>query len=394
MKLCVALLTILAAGVGLTGGVRKSRRKSRDSHRRRETSGCTSDGDGNHRRRSGDKCTEGWGAGTRGGRDGKIYTVEDLNDFGSCDLRAALESDEKLYIVFDKSGTIQLDEMIKIEGYKTIDGLEEQGKGNVIIKAPPATKDKDIDDNKCLHGTAMQMKEGKELIINHITFDGDLDSDDWDTDAECADAIFIQSSENIWIHHNKFTRWQDSAIEVRVADGGGLNNYITITDNVIEEVYQAFVFSAEYLSFGKNYCKKTRKRCIKVYDGSAHSYNNLIENWGDRAIQNAVKGKLYSQSNVFRWDRRRGSAYNKVNKIESSSGGIYNKDNMDDGVSIEYCDENNSCKSSGNDGPVGVKVSSSFRGDSEDEADFICTGSSSSCKADIITEVQQNAGPR
>jgi pectate lyase len=51
---------------------------------------------------------EGFGAGSVGGRDGKVIFVTNLNDSGPGSLREAVESEGSRTVIFSVSGTISL----------------------------------------------------------------------------------------------------------------------------------------------------------------------------------------------------------------------------------------------------------------------------------------------
>jgi pectate lyase len=84
---------------------------------------------------------EGFGAGTPGGRGGRLIEVTNLNDRGPGSFRAALEAPGSRVVVFRVGGTIDLDSSLEIVNpYITIAGQTAPGDGITLRNSPASAK--------------------------------------------------------------------------------------------------------------------------------------------------------------------------------------------------------------------------------------------------------------
>jgi pectate lyase len=84
---------------------------------------------------------EGFGAGTPGGRGGRVIEVTNLHDDGPGSFRAAAEASGPRIVVFRVGGTIELDSRIEVrEPYITIAGQTAPGGGITLRNGPENSK--------------------------------------------------------------------------------------------------------------------------------------------------------------------------------------------------------------------------------------------------------------
>lgn len=207
---------------------------------------------------------DGFGKNTTGGT--KLYKVTTLADSGAGSLRAGLESTESLWIHFGVSGTIVCNSPIYAKPNKTVDGR------GASIKIKGATQTTG----------PLRLYDTSNIILLNLTFDNEWP--DWQTDSEGADAITILNAKDIWIHHCRFMRFSDAAIDTKTP-----TTRLSVTWSLFEQIWQACAWQGNDLSLGYSFCKNVGARFPKAIDGGVASYNNVLYKWTDPGIQ-GVKG--------------------------------------------------------------------------------------------------------
>ena len=135
---------------------------------------------------------EGYGAHTPGGRGGKVFVVNNLNDSGPGSLREAVETDEPRIVVFNVAGTIELESYLDItKPYITIAGQTAPG------------------DGICLKNYPLNVKRTHDVIVRGLKVRPGVDSG---LEGSHLDGIEVSNSENVIIDHCTISWSSDEGI--------------------------------------------------------------------------------------------------------------------------------------------------------------------------------------
>lgn len=135
---------------------------------------------------------EGYGAFTPGGRGGKVYVVTNLNDSGSGSLREAVEAEGPRTVLFNVSGTIELDDFLEItHPYITIAGQTAPG------------------DGICLKNYPLNVKGTHDVIVRGLRVRTGVDSG---LEGSHLDGIEVSGSENVIVDHCTISWSSDEGI--------------------------------------------------------------------------------------------------------------------------------------------------------------------------------------
>lgn len=235
----------------------------------------------------------GFGRFTTGGNPRNVYHVTNTRASGAGSLRAALESTEDYWIVFDigmtSRATIDMGDVdVRVRSNKTVDGrgrdilmdggfVMRAGTRNVIFTDVMMTNS---------HGT-------------RCTQDADIVS----ISGAGATTPAGYETRDIWFHHVELFEGGDGLIDVR----GG--SRITISWSSFHDHSKGFLFSMASatalegremeITMHHNYFNQLSRRSPQLSWGRVHLYNNYQRHWWEFGAASIVNAQMYSEGNIF-----------------------------------------------------------------------------------------------
>jgi pectate lyase len=216
----------------------------------------------------------GYGRDATGGMGGSIYRVTNLKDGGEGSLRAAAESSEKLWIVFDVDGTIRNATPLRVTSNKTIDG-----RGREIT----------------LTHRELQIQNQSNVIVHNIRFDDNGDGDD---DTDCCDSISLAAAQKIWIDHCDFREAEDEDI----GNWGGPSD-VTVSWSHFKRSNHAMLLARPEVRFTlhHNWFELIYGRIPRISEGAwVHSFNNYYDRWVSYNAYVKEGAHFFSKRDIYR----------------------------------------------------------------------------------------------
>lgn len=232
---------------------------------------------------------EGFGAGATGGNPALVYRVTSAANSGSGTLRAALESTQAYWIVFDLAldGRTLTFDRIEVKSNKTIDG---RGR-NITLRGH------------------LNINEQRNIIITDVKLTNDQEGHC----TQAGDVITVRGpgganpsnfpSRDLWLNHVELFNGGDGLFDVR----GGTN--ITLSWAHLHTHDKALLHAADSnnnpvpgmrVTYHHNFFDRlTRRGPHLAYGGKGHFFNNYQYQWfeyGAAAVQDA---QLLSEANVY-----------------------------------------------------------------------------------------------
>ncbi|XP_054809221.1 pectate lyase-like [Prosopis cineraria] len=244
-------------------------------------------------------CALGFGKGTTGGKGGRYYVVTDPSDNDMLNpkegtLRHAVTRNGPLWIIFQRSMVIKLQQELIMSGDKTIDGRG----ANVIITG----------------GAGITIQFVKNVIIHNIKIfnivstSGGLIRDSEDhfglRTRSDGDGISIFGSSKIWIDHVSMSNCQDGLIDAIMG-----STAITISNGHFTKHNEVMLFGASDSYAGDQIMQITVafnhfgqgliQRMPRCRWGFVHVVNNDYTHWEMYAIGGSQHPTIISEGNRF-----------------------------------------------------------------------------------------------
>lgn len=244
---------------------------------------------------------EGFGKYTTGGRGGKIFIVDNLNDNGEGSFRQAAEAKVKRIVVFAISGTIHLQTKLSIKGDVTIAGQTAPG------------------DGICIADQSVGLG-GDNIIVRYLRFRmGDKFQKGGMVDGNGGDDAFGGTRrKNIIIDHCSLSWSTDEVFSVYAGDSTTLQwnliaeplNYsyhFETGDKDYEHHGYGAIWGGKHLSAHHNlfaHCNNRNPRFDGIRNAPEENVdyrNNVIYNWGSNTIYAGEGGNYNIVNNYFKY---------------------------------------------------------------------------------------------
>ena len=213
---------------------------------------------------------------TGGEGSGYIYVVTSLADSGAGTLREALSLGSS-WIVFDVSGTIDLDYHLNVPSDVTIDGRGQDVK---------------------LEGYGLKIHDAENVIVENITIMNGVSTTN--------DAVQIIRSNKVWIDHVSLKNFPDGLIDTTYASED--KTRVTVSWSLFENHNKTMIVGLHsssapddsdiYATVHHNFFSGTNQRHPRVAQANVHAYNNVID-FNIIGSQSYEGAKLLLEGNYF-----------------------------------------------------------------------------------------------
>ncbi len=224
---------------------------------------------------------EGYGRLARGGRDGRVVHVTNLNDEGEGSLRYAVETEKgPRTIVFDVSGIIRLkSRLVLSDSYVTVAGQTAPGKGICLRDAPfglSGANDVIVQNIRVRRGSVgdynhgldgMGMQGSNNCIIDHCSISWTID-----------EAFSSRSGKNISLQRTLISEALNVAGHPNYPEGTA-HGYAGSIGGDVGSFHHNLLAHCE----GRNWSLAGGLDGNAYYSGRLDIRNNVVYNWGHRA---------------------------------------------------------------------------------------------------------------
>ncbi|CAH8352628.1 unnamed protein product [Eruca vesicaria subsp. sativa] len=260
---------------------------------------CDSSSDWSTNRQRLADCSIGFGSGTLGGKNGKIYVVTDSSDNNPANptpgtLRHAVIQEEPLWIIFSSDTSIRLKQELIINSFKTIDGrgsaVHITGNGCLTIQYVQHVIIHNVHIYDCKPSGGAVVAASPTKVGRRGRSDGD--------------GISIFGSQKIWVDHCSLSHCTDGLIDVVLGSTAITisNNYFTHHDEVMllghDDKYvldTGMQVTIAFNHFGQGLVQRM-PRCRRGY---IHVVNNDFTSWKMYAIGGSGNPTINSQGNRY-----------------------------------------------------------------------------------------------
>ena len=214
----------------------------------------------------------GFGRETTGGLGGAHCTVHNYEDSGEGTLRQCASMPGPVWITFDRSGTIRLDDKIKLPSNSTVDG-----RGHRIK----------------IKGAGLIAKGVENVIITHLEV----------SDAK-ADAISLKDeAKRVWINHLSLSSSEDGLLDITMGSTDVTVSWCRFDDHrkvmLISSGHEHVIDNNIRVTVHHNFFNETFSRHPNVSRGKVHIYNNLFRKIKGNVITCSHYGQCISEGNIF-----------------------------------------------------------------------------------------------